>query len=142
MIDEKELDNEIYRYLINTFETQNSFALFKEIKLNAGTGNDKVNNYPYCFQTIVDSLQYTFIMNLNKLLDINEEKNLFKLINMCRTNQNKFNDKDKLLEKLDQFEKYLSSKGTLIKNVKTLRDKFYAHSDKCYFKNPSELLII
>lgn len=139
MIDEKQLDNQLHRYLLNVLDTQFFFILYKEIKLNAGTKNDKVNNYPYCFQTIVASLQYTFIMSLNRLLDITENKNLFKLISMCRTNQNKFNDKDELLEKLNQFENYLKNKDNLIKEVKLLRDKIYAHFDRCYFTKPDEL---
>ena len=130
----KELEDEIFQYFNNVISLQNSFTLYKEIKTHTSDEVDKINKYSYFFYTIIYSLQHEFILESIKLLDVREEKNLSKLIYLCRQYQQYSTDSN-FFQKLLDFENYLTTLLPLIDKLKTIRDKFYAHADKKYFKN-------
>ena len=141
MLKKEKLDEQLFRYLINTIELRNTFYLYKIIKSNENESLEKVNKYSYVFATIVNSLQYSFILQANKLFDEKEQKNIKKMILLCRNNIKHFENKDTIIKLLNDFDNYLDSQSEIINNINSVRDKFYAHSDTKYFIDNNKALI-
>ena len=133
-----EIQEYIEKYGNNLQEVECCFEMYKSIKLNAESKNDKVNIYSYFFEIILSSLQYAFFLNISKLLVKDEEKNIFKLIQQCKCNKRKIEDYESLEVILNEFEKELDLKQVTIDKIKFLRDKFFAHADATYFFKPDE----
>lgn len=133
-----ELEKYIDKYVSNIHETDRSFELYKNIKLNVESEEDKVNKYDALFITILSSLQYSYVLNLSKLLLKDEEKNIYKMIENCRNHKIDLEKRKELNEVLKEFEIKLNSKQDSINKIKFLRDKHFAHADTTYFLNPKE----
>lgn len=140
MIDKNKLEEELLQYLHNIVELRSTFIMYKTIKLDINGSLDKVNKYPYMFVTIINGLEYSFIMQSYKLFDSTEDKTLKTMIELCKNNQKHFENTKDLLVELKQFEDYLSSQQKIIENISGMRNKFFGHSDRKYFKNPSQAL--
>jgi len=88
-------------------------------------------------QIIKDSLHSTWvitILELCKLIDDspNQKYNLFKLLRCIRNDWNSLNLSDRItLDEFSEIERNLNSTAISerIKSIKTLRDKYYAHTD-------------
>ena len=79
-------------------------------------------------------------MQSYKIFDDTDGKNIFTLIKLCRNNQKHFSNKNDILKALDELELYLSTKKIIIENIRSLRDKFFAHADRKYFISPEQVL--
>lgn len=137
MIDKKQLDDELTRYLNNIIEVRNNFALYKLIKLEDTIKT--VNKYSHIFLIVVNSLENSFLVQLYKLLDKDEQKNLFRMIDLCKNNIKYFENQKKLKTKLKDLELYLNLNKDIIKSIINIRHKFIAHSDRKYFKSPQKV---
>lgn len=133
-----DLEKYIEKYVSNIHETDRSFELYKNIKLNVGTEEDKVNKYDTLFITILSSLQYSYILNLSKLLLKDEGKNIYKMIENCRNHKMDSERRKELNKILNEFETKLNNKQDIIDKIKFLRDKHFAHADTTYFLKPNE----
>lgn len=140
MINKKKLEQELLQYLNYVIELRNTFLLYKIIKSDKNSSLEKVNKYPYLFVTIINALEYSFIMQSYKIFDDTEDKNIFTLIKLCRNNQKHFFNKNEILKTLDELELYLSTKKLIIENIRSLRNKFFAHADRKYFVVPDQVL--
>ena len=140
MINKKKLEQELLQYLNYVIELRNTFLLYKKIKSDKNSSLEKVNKYPYLFVTIINALEYSFIMQSYKIFDDTEDKNIFTLIKLCRNNQKHFFNKNEILKTLDELELYLSTKKLIIENIRSLRNKFFAHTDRKYFAVPDQVL--
>lgn len=134
-----EVKEYIKRYISNFHQVEREFELYKNIKLNAESKNDKVNKYSYIFITILSALQCSYILNLSKLLLIDEKKNIYKLIEQCRNQKRKFENYELLETILNEFKKELDAEEDTIYKIKLLRDKYFAHADATYFLEPDKV---
>ena len=153
-----DIGKEIDAFFKRIISVKADFDLYKEI-LNY-TDNKKFKyNYSF-FATILDSLRFSFIIKTIKLIDIREEKNIYKFLNFCEQNENKFlktlnidyiNDETSEVETIiikevnvkqdiKEFKFKLDEYKGKIENLKFLRDKIYAHTDKEYFYDNPKLL--
>ena len=75
-----------------------------------------------------------FTIEIYKLLDKNGDYNLLKTIGFCKQNLGKINWHNKIdFQTLEKLEQKLNYPDETLSTIKTLRDKFYAHSDKNRF---------
>ncbi len=140
MIDKNKLEQELLQYFNYMIELRSTFLLYKTIKSDNHGSLEKVNKYPYLFVTVINALEYSFIMQSYKIFDDTEGKNIFTLIKLCRNNQKHFSNKNEILKVIDELELYLSTKKIIIENIRSLRDKFFAHADRKYFTAPEQVL--
>lgn len=140
MIDKSKLEQELLQYLKQVIELRNTFKLYKMMKNDINGSLNKVNKYPYVFVTTINALIYSFIMQAYKLFTEKEKKNIFSMIEMCKNNQKHFENIEELVEKLNKLKKYLETKINTVNNIRGLRDKYFAHSDKEYFSKPSKVM--
>lgn len=76
-----------------------------------------------------------FIIEIYKLLDPSGDYSVSKLINFCETNRNKIVwDDQPGLDFFSQLKKKYQFEQEEVFKIKTLRDKFYAHTDKNRFE--------
>lgn len=150
-----DLEDEFSQYFRVVNSALDDFDLYKGILSNINGNEKKVNQINGFLYTILNSLKYSFIMKTAKLVDIREDKNIFKFINCCKNQKNEFlkeivdefyneetNTSEKIfvrkvnvLNDIKNFEFQLDKYNTQIENIKNQRDKIYAHNDKRYFYN-------
>lgn len=140
VIDKEKLEQELLQYLKQVIELRNTFRLYKMMKNDINGSLNKVNKYPYVFVTTINALIYSFIMQAYKLFTEKEKKNIFSMIEICKNNQKHFENPEELVKKLNKLKKYLETKIDTINNIRGLRDKYFAHSDKKYFSESGKLM--
>lgn len=148
MLDIRKEINIYFKRLNNAYS---KFQLFKEIQLHAK--NEKLQRNNAFFQEILDSLRFTFVIEVLKIVDDREDKNIFKFLNYCEQHQQDFlkelkevyidvntgEKEERIIKKVDLikdinlFRNELDKYSKKINNMKILRDKIYAHTDKKYF---------
>jgi len=109
--------------------------------------NEKVNYAPGFFSVTIMALTNSIFMETGKLVDPHREAfSFYKLINLCKDNQDVFFDQGDnnfdMKNEIIKTEKLLSELQPTIISLKTQRDNIYAHYDKKYFLDYSELLQI
>lgn len=147
------LENEFSQYFKVVNSALDDFELYKGILKNVKENETKINKINSFLYTILNALKYSFVMQTAKLIDVREDKNIFRFINFCKVNKNMFlkeivNDyynvetkereyefirKVDVLEDIKKFEIELDKYSSQIENIKAQRDKIYAHNDKKYF---------
>lgn len=147
------LENEFSQYFKVVNGALDDFELYKGILKNVKGNETKINKINSFLYTTLNALKYSFVMQTAKLIDVREDKNIFKFINFCKVNKNIFlkeivNDyynaetkereyefvrKVDVLEDIKKFEIELEKYSSQIENIKAQRDKIYAHTDKKYF---------
>lgn len=155
-MDKNELKTEIEQHIENLRVLKETFELNMHIHKVAGEYNKEINRINAFVNIVLVSTQETFIMEINKLLDVGSEKNIVKLLNVCETNYKlfptervtKFVDddgkEDSFIDKIDIRKDISNIRTELLKhkntieNLKGLRDQFYAHADKDFLLNPSK----
>ena len=150
-----DLESEFSQYFREVNSALDDFELYKGILSNVVGNEKKINQINGFLYTILNSLKYSFVMKTAKLVDVREQKNIFKFINCCKNQKNQFlkkivdeyyNEKTKttermfiknvdVLEDIKNFELELDKYSVQIENIKAHRDMVYAHNDKKYFYN-------
>lgn len=134
-MDYDELRKEISVYLNILYECKYRFDVYKKLKLN----NDVVNNYPYSFIVIINSLLSSCIVKLNSIISNDNNKTISKLLINCKQNE-KYVNKEELSKIIENTELLLNSNSDIIKKIRIWRDKNMAHSDSKYFGKTCEML--
>lgn len=95
---------------------------------------------------ILVSLLNSTLLDMSKILDSRNQKNVNKLIEKCIANVKSFcNDANNIKEKNEKLELFkelkqeLENNRTVIENLNTYRDVYLAHTDKDYFMNAKKL---
>lgn len=156
MIDlEKEIDK--YFKIIN--DAKNSFDLYKGILSNAKENDKKVSKISSFLYPVLNALKFSFVVQTAKLVDKREDKSIWKLIECCKQQKNEFltefvntyidedtgKEETFFLKKVDimsdltVFEEKLNEHSQAIINLKAQRNKIYAHNDKDYFYDKSNI---
>lgn len=89
-----ELKKEIEQYINNLRIATESFELNKGIKMLVNNYQNEINSIGSFTKITLISLQTTFIMETCKLVDIREDKNIFRLLNICESNYTIFPKKN------------------------------------------------
>lgn len=150
-----DLESEFSQYFREVNSALDDFELYKGILSNVVGNEKKINQINGFLYTILNSLKYSFVMKTAKLVDVREQKNIFKFINCCKNQKNQFlkeivdeyyNEETQttekmfiknvnILEDIKNFESKLDKYSVQIENIKAQRDRIYAHNDKKYFYN-------
>ena len=150
-MEKNELKNEIEQYINNLRIATEAFELNKGIKKLVKDYQAEINSIGSFNKVTLISLQTTFIMETCKLVDIRENKNIFKLLNICESNYSIFPEEsiievpiengeiETFINKINVREDIINIKNELnkfnniIEHLKGLRDQYYAHCDKEFF---------
>jgi len=126
-----------------------NFDLFKFL-FNCGNDTEKEpnkkvrNKHIEFFKTVTNSLSITTIVTLNNLLDEKSERGLYKYLRKTEQELKHILPIDKRKEIQREISAQvcqIDSKNKSISNLKTHRDKIYAHFDKDYFYDVKKLYI-
>lgn len=160
MMTKEELEAKIESYCSRITYLNDCFELHKLMISNQKENLSVINEFPAFYQLAEKSFIHVCIIELAKLYDYGSEAGLEKLINICEANQNLFLKKfhnaiidcetDEIGRSYDilvDIKKDINDARNKIENIKEIilnlkgqRDKFYAHLDKQYQKNPSSLI--
>ena len=156
MIDiEKEIDQ--YFKVIN--DAKISFELYKGVLSSAKEHDKKFSKISSFLYPILNALKFSFVVQTAKLVDKREDKNIWNLIECCKQQKKEFltefvdkyinevtcEEETFVLKKVDImsdlkiFEDKLNKYSQAITNLKAQRDKIYAHNDKEYFYDNSNI---
>src|SRR5690554_7716117 len=84
--------------------------------------------------TVYKTFVRMFVVDLYKLIDKKSHFYLPKTITFCKDNLSKISWKHEItLQDLERIEKKFSISDTVYNDIKTLRDKYYAHTDNNRF---------
>ncbi len=148
-----DLEREFSYFFKDINSALDDFELYKGVLSNVKGNEKKINNINGFLYTTLNALKYSFVMKTAKLVDIREDKNIFKFLNCCRNQSSEFltefvneyyNEETGITEKefikkvnvlddINEFERELNKHNKQIENIKAQRDKIYAHNDKKYF---------
>ena len=81
------LENEFSQYFKVVNGALDDFELYKGILKNVKGNETKINKINSFLYTTLNALKYSFIMQTAKLIDVREDKNIFKFINFCKVNK-------------------------------------------------------
>lgn len=157
-MNKENLKKEIDQYVNNLRIAQNTFQAYKGLHDLINKYNKEINYMPGFIQLTLLSFQTTFLLETYKLVDYGSDKCIQKLLKVCENNTNLFEKMIKIkipIEGKNKGEifaeeinivsdvKFIRNEilkyKQLITKLKTVRDKYYAHSDKEYFLD-NELL--
>lgn len=143
-MEKEKLKKEIELYLLYYYEIKKKFDLYKYIKQNSEVYHEETKNIAYFLHTILRSLLENALMDISKIVDERNNKNVYKLLNICKQNIKLFyedNERQKrnILKRFYEMKKQIDSKKNIIENLKIYRDKYLAHIDKQYFFDANKL---
>lgn len=153
-----ELKKEIEQYLINLQIIYDSFNLYKKIKSSVIDYNNEIQSISAFLQVCLYSLETTFFISLSKYFMKNSNENTINnLLNLCEKNSKlfptahitdynypngeteRFEEPFNVLEDIKQIRKDFKKYNKTISNLRKIRNKYFAHADRNYFKRPNEL---
>lgn len=139
---QKEIENYIHYY----YGIKKSFDLYKYIKENSEIYPKETQQIAYFLKPILVSLLNSTLLDMSKILDCRNQKNINKLIETCITNVKLFcNNPDNIKEKNEKLRLFkelkeeIGKNTSVIENLKTYRDVHLAHTDKKYFMDSKKL---
>ena len=144
---EKEiLKNEIENYLQYYYGIKKCFDIYKYIKENAEVYPSETQQIAFFLKPILSSLLNSTLLDISKIVDCRNQKNLNNLIDRCIANvvhfcnnPNSVNEKQKKLKLFREIKDKLEKNSLVIKNLNTYRDVYLAHTDKKYFMNSKKM---
>ena len=152
-----ELKKEIEFYLNDFKMIYDSFEIYKGIKKNGSKYSNEINSISQLIVPVLDSLQYTFLMGLAKMLLEDEDKNIQNLLTLCGYNKDIFPtehrreyicdeevisfeiDKVNIQEDIKNIKNQLRVHKQTIMNLDNIRNKFLAHNDEEYYNDVNKL---
>ena len=112
----KETINEIKYFLDYYYEVNREFDLYKYIKENQEIYTKETQEISYFLNVILVSLLNSTLLNISKILDKRNEKNMYRLLEHCIQNMNNTKDKN---EKLNiQIKNTLGIQVNYLKNIR------------------------
>lgn len=126
----KKLDTTLHVLLELEFMKQSIEKISdKDSKYFEGSSNNS-----QFLNTVYKTFVRMFVVDLYKLIDKKSHFYLPKTINFCKNNLSQINWKHEItLEDLERIEKKFTISESVYTEIKTLRDKFYAHTDSNRF---------
>lgn len=141
-MDKDKLKEEIEKYLKYYYDVKREFDLYIHIKKNADIYPNETKQISFFIHTVLTSLLKNILLGIAKIIDSREDKNIYKLLEVCNQNikifcedEKSIKEKNEKLNIIKSIKEKIDQKQDLIKKLTTYRDKFFAHSDKKYFRN-------
>lgn len=145
-MDKESLQNEIENYIHYYYGIKKWFDIYKYIKENSEIYSKETQQIAFFLKPILISLLNSTLLDMSKILDSRNDKNVIKLIERCIANLKLFcndpNDIKERNEKLKLFKeikKELKGNNEVIEKLNTYRDVYLAHTDKDYFMDAKKL---
>lgn len=154
----EELRELIHSYLWRINYLNNYFGLFAHIRKEIAASRESIWVAPMFFQTTIDALYHTVVVELAKLYSKYDD-GLNKLLNICEHNKDLFRTEGtrewknpQTMEIIDREEykvcvlddirvqrEEIEKRKESIERIKVWRDKYFAHLDKEYRRAPEKL---
>lgn len=145
-MDKEKLKGEIKKYLNYYYDVKREFDLYKHIKENAEIYPNETKQIAFFLHTVLISLLNNALLDVSKILDNRNDKNIYKLLEVCNENIKLFceNEKDakeknEKLTLIKRIKEKVDFKKDLIEKLKTYRDKSLAHTEGKYFRDVNKL---
>lgn len=145
-MDKESLQNEIENYIHYYYGIKKSFDIYKYIKENSEIHPKETQQIAFFLQPILVSLLNSTLLDMSKILDCRNRKNVNKLIERCIANvklfckdPNSIKEKNEKSELFKEIKEKLKNNKDVIEKLKKYRDVYLAHTDKDYFMNPKKL---
>lgn len=145
-MDKESLQNEIENYIHYYYSIKKSFDIYKYIKENSEIYSKETQQIAFFLEAVLGSLLNSTLIDMSKILDCRNQKNVNKLIERCIANvklfcniPNNIKEKDEKLELFREIKEKLENNNAVIEKLNTYRDVYLAHTDKDYFMNPKKL---
>lgn len=145
-MEKENLKNEIENYLQYYYEIKKTFDIYKYIKENSVIYSKETQQIAFFLKPILLSLLNSTLLNISKIVDCRNQKNLNKLINICIANvvyfcnnPNSVNEKHEKLKLFNKIKNELEKNNSVIEKLNIYRDVYLAHTDKKYFMNFQKL---
>lgn len=139
----EDLKKEIEEYLKIYMNIKNSYILYKHIREESLQYKDETAQISDFLIIILSDIYSMVLINTCKLLDIRNDKNIFKLLNVSEQNidifDNTFYTDNEIKDKIKELKDELDSNNQLINILKIYRDKYLTHIDKDYWGNVQKL---
>lgn len=136
----KSIQNEIVAYYDHLVYLKDLIAVCDDMSgIKRDFGEVQNNNFlKVSYAAVIDSMMIT----ISRLVDTDKNAmSIQSLIRKVKNNAHIVNDKQAVLNKIDEFEKTLIDSeyiSTRIEIIKHRRDTMFAHNDKKYFLNPDK----
>jgi hypothetical protein len=140
----EDLKKEIEIYLNNFKRINDSFEIYRGIKQNVKKYSNEINSMIQFIGSVLEALQYTFLMEIAKMLLKDEDKNIQSLLTLCGYNEECFpkehkreykNEEDKIIylyseeiniqDDIQNIRNQLRINKSAISNLETIRNKFW-----------------
>lgn len=142
-MNKEDLKKEIEEYLKIYMNIKNSYILYKHIREESLQYKDETAQISNFLIIILSDMYSMVLINTCKVLDIRNDKNIFKLLNVSEQNidifDNTFYTDDEIKDKIKELKDELDSNNQLINILKIYRDKYLTHIDKDYWGNVQKL---
>lgn len=145
-MDKEKLKKEIEKYLKYYYEIKKEFDLYKHIKKKVLTYPNETKQISFFLQAVLNSLLKSSLLDISKILDNRNDKNIYRLLEVCNQNiklfceeENSIKEKNEKIKTIKLLKEKVDNKQDLIKKIIKYRDKSLAHTDKKYFGDVSKL---
>lgn len=145
-MDRESLKNEIESYIYFYYGIKKSFDIYKYIKQNSEIYPKETKQIAFFLKPILVSLLNSILLDMSKILDSRNQKNVNKLIEKCIANvklfcnnPNDIKEKNEKLKLFKEIKEELEKNNLVIENLNIYRDVYLAHTDKDYFMDAKKL---
>ena len=145
-MDKEKLKGEIEKYLNYYYDVKRAFDLYRYIKENAEIYPNETKQISFFLHTVLISLLNNTLLDVSKILDNRNDKNIYKLLEVCNQNIKLFcedekntKEKNEKLNRIKRIKEKIDFKKDLIEKLKTYRDKSLAHTEGKYFRDVNKL---
>lgn len=145
-MDKEKLKGEIEEYLNYYYDVKRAFDLYRYIKENAEIYPNETKQISFFLHTVLISLLNNTLLDVSKILDNRNDKNIYKLLEVCNQNIKLFcedekntKEKNEKLNRIKRIKEKIDFKKDLIEKLKTYRDKSLAHTEGKYFRDVNKL---
>lgn len=145
-MDKEKLKGEIEKYLNYYYDVKRAFDLYRYIKENAEIYPNETKQISFFLHTVLISLLNNTLLDVSKILDNRNDKNIYKLLEVCNQNIKLFcedekntKEKNEKLNLIKRIKEKIGFKKDLIEKLKTYRDKSLAHTEGKYFRDVNKL---
>lgn len=145
---EDELRELIHKYLERIQITNDFFELYEHLNNSKSEYLNEMNYSPAFFSLVMHSLQESAFIELPKLFDCRADTGLKNLLCICFKNSNLFRISYKefnkeiavnIQQEIVFCEVKLLEAEDSVNKVKRYRDKYFAHLEKKYLRNPDKI---
>ena len=142
-MDKEKLKEEIEKYLKYYYDVKRELDLYIHIKKNADIYPNETKQISFFIHTVLTSLLKNILLGIAKIIDSREDKNIYKLLEVCNQNikifcedEKSIKEKNEKLNIIKSIKEKIDQKQDLIKKLTT--SPFLHCNDKYGFSTKAE----